>query len=104
MDIESYLEHLEWEFLQNKFQIDDIASNPNLPSNIERIEVWRDKSYNIKARVFAIEKRDSKKDYLKYPPLGKSIKPFAINGTIKHGSSDVELRNCHIEQYKINMD
>lgn len=104
MEIKSYFEHLEWEYLQNKFQIDEIALNPNLPPNIERIEVWRDKSYKIKARVFAIEKRDSKKDYLKSPTLGKSIKPFTINGNIKHGSSDVELRNCYIEQYKANVD
>lgn len=102
--MKSYLEHLEWEFLQNKFQIDKIILNTNLPPNTERIEVWRDESYNIKARLFATEKRDSNKDYLKESIPGKSREPFTIKGSTEFGSIDVELRNCFTGPLKIIWD
>lgn len=104
VEIKSYLEHLEWEFLQNKFQIDKIILNTNLPPNTERIEVWRDESYNIKARLFATEKRDSNKDYLKESISGKLREPFTIKGSTEFGSIDVELRNCFIERHEIGWD
>lgn len=96
-EINSYFKHLEWEFLQNEFTIDNVIANPNLPKNITRIEVWRDKSYNVKATVFATEEGNSNQDYRTESIPGSFIETFTIKGST--WSQDVELRDCSIVNF-----
>jgi len=51
-EIIDYFAHLEWELLQNKFQIETIENNPNLPKNIQKIELCRNDDYTIQAKAF----------------------------------------------------
>lgn len=103
VEINHYLRHLEWEFLQNNFEIRDVEDDPNLPQNIQKIELWRNKHYDIQAKLLSKEDEDSEKSWLKETNAGDFIDTFTINGKTTSGLQ-VELHDCYIEQRKRNWD
>lgn len=94
-----YFGHLEWEILQNKFQIESIENNPNLPKNIQKIELWRNDNYTIQAKLISTGDDIFRRGLDKEVINGELIDKFTIKGKT---SSDlkVELHNCFIKRVK----
>lgn len=50
--LQNILERIEWEVLRDKIIIQNLTNLGGLPKGSQRIEVWRDESYKIKAKVY----------------------------------------------------
>jgi uncharacterized beta-barrel protein YwiB (DUF1934 family) len=103
VETNDYLKHLEWEILQDSFQIKNIEKNPNLPQIIQKIELWRDDTYSIQSKLLAIEDTEFFKKWSEETPSGEVIETFSIKGTERRGS-EVELHNCYIKGIKTTLD
>ena len=46
-----FVEKLEWESLQQKYEIEELSSPDSLPLGTEKIEIYRDESYSINMKI-----------------------------------------------------
>lgn len=93
-EIESCLEHIEWEGLQKPWEIDQIDLSKNLFQGSKKIEIWRDESYKIKAKIMGNPKDDDKEKIDGDRKPGKMIPTFNIKGTLYNGFIKYELDGC----------
>lgn len=47
----AHFHRIEWEDLQNPWEVEDLAESPMLPRGSERIELRRDEQYRIEAKI-----------------------------------------------------
>ncbi|MDD4497058.1 MAG: hypothetical protein PHV51_02725 [Methanosarcinaceae archaeon] len=90
---------IEWEVLQEPIIIDDINPNKNIPKKPISIEIQRDDSYQIRAKLRAIY-QNNYNDHLKEEIPGSVLEFFTIEGC-DHKGSKIELKNCLINKSTI---
>lgn len=97
--MKKYIKDFEWEFLQEKIKIDQkkdkIIPSEEIPKNITRLEVYRDGSYKIKAKLIATEDKQFESKFLRDEVAGKRINPFTVKGTRWFGVEEFELSDCY---------
>jgi len=106
MTDEKYLKQIEWEILLDPVEIEKISPSANLLTSsdkIGKIEVWRDQSYKIKARIKYIKQpRDNFK--FSEQEAGRKAPTFTIKGKCYHGMQECKLDNCLIGSRKWSID
>jgi hypothetical protein len=102
--MKKYIKDFEWEILQEKIKIDQkkdkIIPSEEIPKNITKLEVYRDGSYKIKAKLIATEDKRFENEFLQDEVAGKRIDPFTVKGTRWFGVEEFELRDF-LCQYKL---
>jgi hypothetical protein len=92
------LERIEWEVLKDKIIIQNLTSLGELPKGSQRIEVWRDEQYKIRAKVYGTissgndEHREREKGV-----AGTEAPTFSVEGTDVTGLYKYTLNYCFIE-------
>ncbi len=88
-----YLPRISWEGLQGKWEIDHLRESTNLPPGSEKIEVWRDDQYKIKAKITGTS--NEPKDLLPGSgEVGIITSTFEIEGSSDYGMVDYRLEHC----------
>jgi hypothetical protein len=97
LDIESrgpYLAGMEWEALQDKWEIDDLKESPALPRGAEKISIWRNDQYKIEARVTGTPTGTGDEMLPDYGGPATIMPNIEIEGSGMHGSFDYRLSHC----------
>lgn len=98
-EMSNMLSYLEWEFLKESMVFHDVEHNSNLPLNIQSIEVYRDESYQIKARLVAKNDIDFEhKHELNKEDSNGFVEQFDIEGNV-FSLHDVVLSHCSIDSF-----
>lgn len=90
----AYLGRIEWEGLQDPWNVEDLAESPMLPPGSERIELRRDEQYRIDAKILG--HLDGASDDL-LPDLGETgtiIPDYRIEGSSHHEAFRYQLDHC----------
>jgi hypothetical protein len=97
-----YLSRLEWEGLQEKCLIDTIVEPDFLLPCVEKIEIWRNEDYLIKAQM--ISKYDTAiENPLPHGKAGERANPIVVKGNSLHGSETYEMDKCYIGNINSNL-
>jgi hypothetical protein len=88
------LARIEWEALQDKWEIENVEESPALPQGAEGIVVWRNDQYRIEATVTGTPAGTVGDMLPTYGKLGSLIPDFEIEGSGMRGSVDYKLSHC----------
>jgi hypothetical protein len=89
-----YLTRIEWEALQDTWEIEDPKESPALPRGAEKIHVWRNDRYKIEAKVMGTP-TGSEDDMLpNYGEPGTIMPDFEIEGSGMLGEVLYQLSHC----------
>ncbi len=99
---QDFLERIEWEVLRNKIIIQNLTSLGALPKGSQRIEVWRDESYNIKAKVYGTVSNDDEHREREKGVAGTKVPTFSVEGTDVTGLLKYTLAHCFVGNIQKN--
>ncbi len=87
------LSYIEWEHFGGRWKIDKLELSKTLPKGAERVEVWRDEDYELKAKVAGTIEGTVVDIHPEVEP-GSLIPLFEIKGSDKYGFVDYEIGSC----------
>ena len=100
---QNLLEVIEWEVLREKIIIPKLTNNSKLPEGSERIEIWRDDSYKICAKLYGKISDFSKQAKLEDGVAGTLVSTFSIEGTDAYKVFKYTLNHCCIARINHNV-
>jgi len=92
-----YLSRIEWEGLQGKWEIEKLKESPILPSASQKIKVWRDEQYKIKAKVTGTPTDALGGMFPDHVEPGSIVPSVELNGSDLNGRIDYKLSGCAVE-------
>jgi len=87
---------LEWEVLQNEYNISDPTVEKKLPGPPESIKILRDDDYKILAEIKGTSHEFWFDDSQNIEGPGLTIPLFDITGKNNHDTEEYELKYCHL--------
>lgn len=90
-------EKIEWEVLKDKIVIEKLTSLGRLPKGSQRIEVWRDESYKIRAKVYGTLDNINVHSVFQKGIPGSKVQTFTIIGTDVNGLVKYILNHCYVK-------
>ncbi|WP_422448968.1 hypothetical protein [Thermoanaerobacterium sp. DL9XJH110] len=93
---QNILERIEWEVLRDKIIIQNLTSLGGLPKGSQRIEVWRDESYKIKAKVYGTVSNNDEHSEFEKGIAGTKVPTFTVEGTDATGLVKYTLNHCFV--------
>lgn len=94
---QNILERIEWEVLRDKIIIQNLTSLGRLPKGSQRIEVWRDELYKIKAKVYGTVGYDDEHSEFEKGVPGTKVPTFSVEGTDVTGLKKYTLNRCFVK-------
>jgi len=92
-----HLSRIEWEGLQGKWEIEERKESSILPSASQKIEVWRDEQYKLKAKVTGTPTDALGGMFPDYLEPGTLVPSVELNGSDLYGTIDYKLSNCAVK-------
>jgi hypothetical protein len=89
-----HLSRVEWEALQDKWEIENLKESPALPQGAEKIDLWRNGQYQIEARVTGMLTGRMDDMLPEYGKPGTIVPDFEIRGSGIYGEADYILSHC----------
>lgn len=90
----AYLCRIEWEGLQDPWEVEDLADSPVLPAGSERVELRRDEQYRIEAKILGTWEGGSASLLPDLGETGMIIPDYRIEGSSHRGGFSYELDHC----------
>jgi hypothetical protein len=88
---------LEWEDFVDSWKIDSLESSEFLPPGAERIEVWREENYDLKAKIVgSVAPQDHLLQLHPEEEPGSAVALFELKGSGTHDILNYELGSCAI--------
>src|SRR3954447_17159008 len=90
---QTLVSYIEWEEFEHSWKIDKLEPSESLPQGAAKAEVWRNESYQLKAKI-AGTIESSYVDIHPKVETGALIPVFEINGSDEWGATDYEIGSC----------
>jgi hypothetical protein len=90
---QTLVSYIEWEDFGHSWKIDKLEPSESLPHGAAKAEVWRNESYQLKAKIAGTIEAW----YVDIHPkveTGALIPVFEINGSDEWGATDYEIGSC----------
>jgi hypothetical protein len=90
---QTLVSYIEWEDFGHSWKIDKLEPSESLPHGAAKAEVWRNESYQLKAKIAGTIEAS----YVDIHPkveTGALIPVFEINGSDECGATDYEIGSC----------
>jgi len=92
-----YLPRIEWEGLQNPWEVQVLNESPVLPSGSERVELRRDEQYRVEAKIFCTPDFSRPELHRDFGQPGDIIPDYRIEGSSHHAGYLYELEHCVVD-------
>src|SRR4051812_21515208 len=92
---QTLVSYIEWEDFSHSWKIDKLEPSESLPQGVAKAEVWRNESYQLKAKI-AGTIEGSHIDLHPKVEAGSLTPVFEINGSDEWGIIDYEIGSCAV--------
>lgn len=87
---------LEWEILQNEYNITNPSIEKKLPGTPNTIRIWRDDNYKIIAEIEGTSHEFWFDDSQNFESSGLTLPSIDITGKNNHDTEEYELKYCYL--------